>query len=205
MSGHDIIFFMKGLAQHKKIKVKDSGTKNAGIVTFTSYKLETPRAIEIDKILKNAKNMDPKEYQALVKELDTICTKKRLVKRNLCVLVGRSMMAGRLAGETTYTGIINYGCLGTSATAVSDSDTQLGAEVKRKAVGTRTRINDQVNFEFYFSKSDTSGTYQEFGMVVDGTLTANTGVQFNRLLTGGWTKSAAEALTVAVQININHA
>lgn len=187
---------------HKKEK---DGVDEAGIVTLTSYVLETARAFEIDRILEKANMMAKETYDALVAELDAICPKRRVVNHNLCVQAGRNMLAGILNGETTYTGIINYGCLGTSSTAVADGDTQLGAEVKRKAVATRTRVNDQVNFDFYYSKSDTNGTYQEFGMVVDGTSSANTGVLFNHMLTGGWTKSSSEALTVSVQININHA
>ena len=120
-------------------------------------------------------------------------------------MTGRSVIAGILAGETTYTGIINYGALGSSSAAVTDSDIKLGTEVKRKAIGTRTRVNDQVNFEIYFSKSDTNGTYNEFGLFIDGTVSADTGQMFNRLLTGGWTKTASESLTASVQININHA
>lgn len=191
---------MKSANIHKEIK---DGQSREGTITLTSYVLETPRAHEIDNALKDATLMDKGQYDALVAELDAICPKRRMVKHNLCVQAGRNVTAGILNGETTYTGIINYGLLGSASTALSDSDTQLGTEVKRKPVATRTRVNDQVNFDFYYSKSDTNGTYQEFGMVIDGTASANTGQLFNRLLTGGWTKSSAEALTVSVQVNIN--
>lgn len=186
-------------------KNKKDNVKTAGIVTFTKYILNTTRAFEIDRILESASNISREAYKALIDELTSICKTEQLVVHNLCVQTGRNVTVGIWAGETTYTGIINYGCLGTGSTAVIDSDTQLAAEVKRKAVATRTRTNDQLNLDFYYSKSDTSGTYNEFGMVIDGTATANTGQLFNRLLTGGWTKSASEALTVSVQINHNHA
>lgn len=196
------------MKNYKSKKTKD-GVDSEGVVTTTRFFLNTAknknRAKEIDKLLQQALNMPKKEYQSLVNELGRLCKSEKTVRHNLCVLSGRSVFAGILNGEVTYTGAINYGCLGTSSTAVSDSDTQLGTEVKRKGIATRTRVNDQVTFDFYYSKSDTNGTYQEFGMVIDGTSTANTGQLFNRLLTGGWTKSSSESLTVSCQVNINHA
>lgn len=197
---------MKSAQKHTTKKIKEnSGPECIGRVTFTSYLLDSARAFEIDKILQDAQNVSKKYYDQLIAELASICKSRVVAVDNLVVQTGRNVLAGILNGETTYTGIINYGALGTSSTAVSDGQTQLVAEVKRKAVGTRTRVNDQVNFDFYYSKSDTNGTYQEFGMFIDGTSTANTGQMFNRLLTGGWTKSSSESLTASVQININHA
>lgn len=199
---------MQAALKHLKRKVKD-GIDNEGIVTITRYMLDTAtdkaRAHEIDEILGAAELMPRPTYQELVRELSGLCESRTEVRRNLCVKAGRSVFAGILAGELTYTGIINYGLLGTSATAVADSDTQLVAEVKRKGVATRSRTNDQLTLDFFYSKGDTNGTYQEFGMVIDGNTSANTGQLFNRLLTGGWTKSSSEALTVSVQVNINHA
>ncbi len=189
----------------KKIKDSINGVDNAGVITLTSYQIDSPRAEEINKILSSAVLIDRNIYNSLIGELTSICKVRTITKHNRVVLTGRSVGAGILAGETTYTGIINYGALGTASTAISDSDTVLDTEVKRKAVATRTRTNDQVNFDFYYSKSDTSGTYEEFGMFIDGTSTVDTGQLFNRLLTGGWTKSSLEALTVSVQININAA
>ena len=195
---------MKSAVRHKKVKANDN-VGEMGVVTFTTYEIDSPRAIEIDQELKDAVLMPPERYHALKAELARICKVKNTVKHNMCVKVGRSIVAARLGGDTTYTGIINYGAAGTSTTAVADSDTQLGAEVKRKAIATRTVVGDQVNLEVYFSKGDVSGTLQEFGLFIDGTTTANTGVMFNRLLTGGWSKSSAEALTASIQININKA
>lgn len=192
-------------SQHKKVIAHEGGYRNIGVVTATRFVLGTKRAKEIDKILGTSVKIAKHEYDELVKELSRICKTKKTVTHNLCVLAGRNVMAGILNGEVTYTGAINYGVLGTGSAAVTDADTQLATEAKRKAIATRTRVNDQITFDFYFSKSDCNGTFNEFGMVIDGTASANTGQLFNRLLTGGWAKSSSEALTVSVQTNINHA
>lgn len=188
----------------KNFTVQENGGFN-GVVTFRNFLLTSPRAIEIDHILHGAKKINPDEYNELVNELAVLCPVRVLVRKNLVVMTGRTVFSRLLSGDTTYTGIINYGALGTSSTAVSDGQTQLVAEVKRKVVATVTRTNDQVNLDFYYSKADTNGTYQEFGTFIDGTASANTGQMYNRLLTGGWTKSASESMTVSLQINLNNA
>jgi hypothetical protein len=40
-------------------------------------------------------------------------------------------------------------------------------------------------------------------MFIDGDAAADSGQLFNHALTGGWTKTDTEAMTVSVQININ--
>jgi hypothetical protein len=57
------------------------------------------------------------------------------------------------------------------------------------------------NYQFY-SKADTNGTYQEFGTFIDGSASANSGQLFTRMLTGGWTKTSSESMTVSAQYTI---
>src|SRR3977135_2805648 len=57
---------------------------------------------------------------------------RHLAAHNLVTTVGRNVLARLLAGDTTYSGQINYGALGSSSTAGSNADTQLGTEVYRK-------------------------------------------------------------------------
>ena len=194
---------MEGVNTLKKNASEKSGIQ--GIVTFTKYKIVGKRAEEIDKELKTATNISQARYNELVRELNELCEVTAVRKENLCVLSGRSIFARLLVGDTTYTGEINYGALGSNSTAVDASDTTLNTEVARKLYATRVRSGAQVTLDFYYSKSDTNGTYEEFGCFIDGSASADSGQLFNRLLTGGWTKSASEAMTVSVQININAA
>jgi hypothetical protein len=176
-----------------------------GIVTFTNFELACAEALEIDRILQNAHDLIPSVYFELVRRLHDLCAVRTFQYQNLVVLTGRSVFARILAGDTTYTGAINYGALGSGSTAVSSANTQLATEVKRKLYGTRTQTGAQANLDFYYSKSDTNGTYNEFGTFIDGTATVNTGQLYNRVLTGGWTKSASESMTVSLQVDINDA
>jgi hypothetical protein len=176
-----------------------------GTVTIQTFRIDKPRAEQIDAVLTEAHKVPSDYFRHLIAELGALGGSSRVSYRNLVVLAARSEMAKRLAGSPVYTGGINYGALGTGSTAVSDSDTVLDTEVARKLYAARTQTNDSVTIDFYFSKADTNGTYQEFGTFIDGSSTVDTGLLFNRVLTGGWVKSSLEAMTVSVQIDFNSA
>ena len=118
---------------------------------------------------------------------------------------GRQQMLDRLAGIVTYTGIINYGAIGTNNTAVTTSDTQLGTEVARTTVATVTITGSVVTLKFFFADANlANGTYYEFGTFVDGTASANSGQMFNHALFGSsHTKTTRKDTTVQVDITIS--
>lgn len=191
------------MLEEKTISEKKKFAK--GLVTFTSYILACDEARAIDAELGLAIDMPTEIYNEKIARLREICEVREHTFENQIVLVGREVFARRLTNDTTYTGIINYGALGTSSTAVSDAQTQLVAEVKRKGVAVYGRTTDTASLRFFYSKADTNGTYEEFGTFIDGTATVNTGQLFNRVLTGGWVKSSSESLTVTVQFDLNPA
>jgi hypothetical protein len=186
---------------HKEVV---EGVEFSGVLTFTNFLVEDARARAIDRYLQGAHNLSHKEYNQLIGELISRCRMREMRTTNQVVLAGRAVFRRILMGDTTYTGAINYGLLGTSSTAVADSDTQLGTEAKRKLFSYRTGSDADLTIRFYYSKADTNGTYQEFGTVIDGTATTNTGQLYNRALTGGWTKSSAEGMTVSLTIHLNY-
>lgn len=123
---------------------------------------------------------------------------------NIVVTAGRNVLARRLAGNTTYTGAINYGALGTAASPVpANSDTQLGTEVYRKLASSQTYSSNITYVDFFYASTDCNGTYTEFGNFIDGSAGANTGQLFSRIATGGWVKSAVQSLFVSCQYTIN--
>ena len=178
-------------------------TRITGQIAFNNFLIDSPRAREIDAILREARDLTSRQWYALMRELTRICKIRSVHRQNLVVLAGREVVARRLVGDLTYSGTVNYGALGTDNTAVNAADTALGTEVARKLFARRTRTNAQVNFDFFFSQADTDGTYQEFGLFIDGDASADSGQLFNHVLTGGWTKTNTEAMTVSAQININ--
>lgn len=139
------------------------------------------------------------EYQYFMKCLHSEFLLRQFVVENITTTAGRSVSAQRLAAVNTYTGNVNYTALGSSATAEVIGNTQLGTEVYRKALSSGTALNNISYLETFFTATETSGTYQEYGMFIDGSGTANSGQLFNRF-TSAVVKSTVETLNVQSQV-----
>jgi len=184
--------------------------KIKGIHTCRVYDLSTIEAQEIDKDIKFlisrkgffVSSYYEEKYKQLIEKLRKFLVREMVVE-NLIPTVGRVAIARRLIGDTTYTGTVNYGALGSSSTIPTNSDTQLGTEVFRKAPAVSSYISNTVFIDFYFSTTDTNGTYNEWGTFIDGTASANSGQMFTHALTGGWSKLATESLTITTQYTLN--
>lgn len=144
-----------------------------------------------------------RQYRAGTKEL-----LREIVQDNLIMQgsgTGKDLFIQRLIGVVTYTATINYGCIGTGSAAPAASDTQLAAEVARVVWSTASESGyNQATFQFFFPDANlANGTYNEFGMVVDGTASANTGRLFNRaLFATPYAKVAGTDTTVQVDITL---
>lgn len=193
-----------------KKQTNNDEAKIVGVHTFRTYDMTSneAQAIEhaLEQLFAGKPYMAPESYQyayrGLIGELGRFKVKE-LIVNNLVATVGRSVLAQRLANVTTYTGVINYGALGSSSTAVNNADTKLGTEVFRKVVASSSFTTNVAFIDFFYSKADTNGTYQEFATFIDGAAGANTGQLFTHALTGGWVKSASESMTVSCQYTVN--
>ena len=115
------------------------------------------------------------------------------------------MIARWLVGDDTYladTGI-NYGSLGTSATAPANGDTQLTAETFRKATSSGTSASNVSLLSNFYTAAEVSGTFEEAGWHIVGTGAANTGQLASHFLTGTISKSVTETLTVESNLTIS--
>lgn len=121
--------------------------------------------------------------------------------RNLVATEGREVFARRLSGDTTYSGEITYGALGTSTTPPDTTDTQLGTETYRNQTASATYSSNIAYVTHYYSQSECNGTYKEFGNFIDGAAGANTGQLFTHVAVD-WTKSTTEILVVDAKYTI---
>jgi len=167
-----------------------------GIYTLRAITLDDQLEHEINRAIEK---QDRERFERLIKA----ATIREKVIKNIVTIGARSMIAGRIAGDdTTYSGTINYLALGDDNTAVSENDTALGNEVYRKTKNIYSHTNNVVNLDWYFTKANTNGTYEEIGTFVDGTASADSGLLFSRILTGGWPKTSNEGMAVSVQYTI---
>jgi len=130
--------------------------------------------------------------------------KREMVIENITTTVGRTVLARRLSGNTTYTGIVNYTALGSDATPAVVGNTQLGTEVYRKALSSGTYLNNVAYIETFFTAAEVTGTFEEYGMFIDGTGAANSGQLFNRF-TSTNIKSATETMNCQSIVTFNDA
>lgn len=128
---------------------------------------------------------------------------KEHVFDNLVPTVGKNVFARILAGNTTYTGIVNYAGLGDDATTPTDGDTVLGNETYRKTVDSATYVNNIAYLSIFIPAATATGTHSEAGLFIDGTASVDTGQIFSHvLLSPPVVKSALSSLTLDCTITI---
>ena len=113
---------------------------------------------------------------------------KRVYKiKNTIQLAGRNVIARRLANNTTYTGILNYGALLVAGPT----------ETFRKLTASAT-YDDAVAKAYvtwFFTAAEVSGTFVQWRNYIDGTDTSGSGQEWTRVDVN-WVKSTSETLTV---------
>lgn len=110
---------------------------------------------------------------------------------NLIANVGKNVLARILAGDTTYTGEINYGALGSGDTAFTSASTKLNTEVYRMIPSSQSYDGAVVYIDFFIASGDVADqTFKEWGTFIDGTASADSGQAFS-LMIGDIVKSGS--------------
>ena len=118
---------------------------------------------------------------------------------NVVCNVGFEALGQILIGTYGSTGEANYAALGTDNTVAVAADTTLGTETYRNATFAGAVSGNITYMTAFYTKTEVSGTFEEFGLFIDGTGTIDTGVMLNHYITGGWVKTAVDALVVDIK------
>ncbi|MFH0892447.1 MAG: hypothetical protein V1867_06745 [Candidatus Falkowbacteria bacterium] len=110
---------------------------------------------------------------------------------------GFNALIKRLVGDITYTGHLNKALLGTGSGAASASDTELIAEAYRNDMASGTDNANAVILTAFFTETECSGTYTEFGNVIDGDENPNTGRLWSHLTGLNWAKDNNTVLVIS--------
>lgn len=121
---------------------------------------------------------------------------------NMVVDAGFEQMIKSITGERVTIPQINYGLLGTGTPNVIPGATQLVTEAYRKTASSASHSGTTGYIDFFYTAAECSGTYTEFGNVIDGTASANSGYLFSYVATGGWVKTTAQSLYVACEYGL---
>ena len=123
---------------------------------------------------------------------------------NLVPSVLRNALATLISGTAVLpTFHAEYLALGSGSTAAANSDTQLGTETARAAFTDRSAALNIAYLDCFFPTATVGGnSYNEVGIFVDGSASANTGYLLSRVLTT-LTLGANQTLTVNASITIS--
>ena len=181
----------------------------AGLHTISVCDIRHPKATkiiaEIENLIKTCKNHNQIfwELKFLYRQLCDLTLVKQKVVHNIIPTVGRSVIAQRFANTTTYTGVVNYGAVGSSNTAPVNGDTTLTTETFRKAISSAAYASNIAYLSNFYSASDFTGTVEEAGWFIDGTSSVDTGQILSHFLTTTIAKAATETLTCESEITIS--
>jgi len=185
--------------------MKKENLKLKGIYKITKAKIESPAQWDLhNKIQDFIKS--GKEYISLVRKLNKMCKTEIFVYENIIPTCGRALLANNLTSSSPDNDPkINYTALGTSDTAVANSDVKLVTETYRKETASATNADNIAYITSFYTATETNGTFKESGLFSDGSVSADSGVLFSRVLLNGGTgitKSATESLTIDYNIEI---
>lgn len=123
---------------------------------------------------------------------------------NIVPSVLRNSLATLISGTTvTPTFKANYFALGSASSAPANSDTQLGTETYRALFTNRSSYTNIAYLDIFLSTAIVGGqSYNEAGIFVDGTGSANTGYLLSRVSTN-LTLGSSQTLTVNCSITIS--
>jgi hypothetical protein len=119
------------------------------------------------------------QFECILTDALTGKIRLRRTFKNLTCNAATYVYARIAAGNTTYSGAINYVAVGTSSLTPMVTDTQLNAEVARVTYSSRSFSLNQALFSFFFNTASANFNLQEIGLVIDGTAVANTGQMFD--------------------------
>lgn len=143
----------------------------------------------------------------LINEFNNRYMVREMHFKNIIPTVGRARLAAALIGAIS--GVdeveVNKSALGTGTTTPANGDTTLDTETFRKDIASLSQSQNIFYGTAFYLASDTSGTFYEHGIFIDGTASADTGVLLSRVLLNaptGIAKSGTETLTIEHQITI---
>ena len=100
---------------------------------------------------------------------------------NIVPTVGRNVLARLLAGDTTYSGEVDYGAIGNGVSPTfTNASTALSNEIYRKQASSQG-FDDNISYiDWFIASGDVAdGSYTEFGAFIDGTASTDSGQAFS--------------------------
>lgn len=125
-------------------------------------------------------------------------------RHNLVPLVLRASLASLISGTSvTPTFMANYLAMGDDSTPAAAADVDLGNETIRGLFDDRSAVGEVAFLDKFFTADEVGGnSYEEVGIFVDGTGSADTGYLLSRVIVE-LSLASTETLTINASITIN--
>ena len=150
------------------------------------------------KVPKWARLLELFGFYDIVKSVSEVVSIKKY--SNIIVTTGKQSILDRMKGDSK--GEITYVALGSNVAEPAVGDTQLGTEVYRKQITTRTRTGVIFYSSTYIPTGEGNGTHKEIGLFGDdATAVADSGTLFTHAVIDE-TKAAGISVTVDYNITI---
>lgn len=135
-------------------------------------------------------------YTFTLRNKDTGEIEGKHVYENLVPAVALSLIAS-LVGQTAVAnaGKVTHCALGSGTTTPASGNTTLETETYRNAIASLNSVGAVVYATGFFSAPETSGTYREAGIFINGTGAVNTGTLLSRVAIN-ITKTTSQTLTL---------
>lgn len=176
--------------------------KTRGDIIYTVCDITSKEAKKLQAKIVDAidNKYDWKLYKKLTGELHRKFKVRQFELHNVVVVAGRAVLARLIAGDTTYSGEINYCALGDYTATATGTDTKLGNEKYRKLISSHTSADNVAYISTFFTATEVDGTFEEVGHFIDGTAVKDSGQLFSRIASPNTaelpvTKSNTESLT----------
>lgn len=124
--------------------------------------------------------------------------------KNIIANAGLNAICEILAGDYADTGAITHMALGDGVGTPAVGDTTLFNEVYRNATASSTSSVNVAICTAFYTETEVSGTFTEFGNFIDGTGTVDTGLLWSHVNVA-WTKTNTETYTVACRYTLTNA
>ena len=186
------------------MKKTTSGLIFKGRYKFTIANIVTEYQKKLNLQIERVKAKGGK-YLHLVAELNDICETKIIFADNIIPTTGLALITNNLTDASPTNSMrINYCSVGTGTTAPALGDTTLETETFRNTIASQTNSSGVAYNTMFISAGDDDGTYKEFGLFADATVTLDSGVLFSRVAIN-ITKSNLQTLTIDHTLSLTNA
>lgn len=177
----------------KKHTKENAHTVGDITVKFYDQSKLTKKERAVNRIIEKIRPAFPKIMKLYI--LGDLVQEKR--RFNVICNTGFNALIKRLVGDTTYSGYINKALLGDGSGSAGAGDSQLINEVYRNDMASGTDNSNVVLLTAFFTETECSGTFTEFGNVIDGDVGVNTGRLWSHITGLNWVKDSNTVLVIS--------